>query len=204
MTMLSQDDLARIAHAVRQAEAETAGEIFVVVARAAEEHRLVGVFWAAIVSLLLGAAIHVFTTLSDAVSVFLQAAVFVGLSVALSQEGIRYRLIPPRVADSAVEAAARAQFLAHGLHLTESRTGVLIYVALAEHRVEIVADEAIDSRVEQAVWDEIAEDVVEAARAGRLADGLIAAIGHAAAPLVKHFPPSDNDRNEIPDHVVMM
>jgi putative membrane protein len=198
------EDLARIAEAVRQAETTTSGEIFVVIARAAEEHRLVGIFWAAIASLLIGAVLHLATPLSSGLAILVEAIAFVSLAIALSQDAIRYRLIPPGVADSAVEAAAKAQFLAHGIHLTEARTGVLIYVALAEHRVEVVADRAINERVEQPVWDEIADDVVTAARAGRVVDGLVAAIDHARVPLAAHFPPGNKNANELPDHVVVM
>lgn len=197
-------DQKRITDAVRRAEAATSGEIFVVIARAAEGHRLVGTVWAAVVSLVIGAVLHLFTPLSDGLAVLVQAVSFVSLSIALSFDDVRYRLIPPQIADSAVEAAAKSQFLAHGLHLTERRTGVLIYVAVAERRVEIVADSAINALVPQDEWDAIADDVVNAARGGRLVEGLVAAIDHAAVHLARHFPPRGMDENEIPDHVVVM
>lgn len=200
----SAQDQERITQAVRRAEEQTSGEVFVVVARAAEQHRLVGTFWAAVASLVIGAVLHLFTPLSDGLAVLVQAIAFVSLSVALSIEDVRYRIVPPMIADSAVEAAARAQFLAHGLHLTERRTGVLIYAALAERRVEIVADAAISPLVPQAEWDAIADDVALAAREGRLVEGLIAAIDHAALHLARYFPPRGEDDNEIPDHVVVM
>ena len=65
------------------------------------------------------------------------------------------------------------QFLAHGLHTTEARTGVLIFVSLAERYAEIVADAGIAAKVDQAVWDASIAALLADIRDGRLADGLV-------------------------------
>ena len=92
--------------------------------------------------------------------------------------------------------------MAHGVHLTEARTGVLIYVALADRRVEIVADAGIHSKVDQSAWDELAHDVTAAARDGCLVDGVVKAVSRAGALLAAYFPHRPNDRNELSDRVV--
>jgi putative membrane protein len=79
---------------------------------------------------------------------------------------------------------------------------VLIYVALADRRVEIVADANIDNKVNQNNWDELAREVAAAAHAERLADGLISAIDRAGQLLAQHFPAGDANPNELPDRVV--
>jgi len=106
------------------------------------------------------------------------------------------------IAAAATRKTALAQFMAHGVHLAENRTGVLIFVALADRRVEIVADAGINSKVDQSAWDELAQDVVQAARAGALTDGLVTAVQRAGKLLARHFPPAPLDRNELPDRVV--
>ena len=70
---------------------------------------------------------------------------------------------------------AREQFFAQGLHLTRARTGVLIFVSVAEHYVEIIADQGIDALVPPGTWDKAVADFVGQVRAGHIAEGFLAA-----------------------------
>ena len=71
---------------------------------------------------------------------------------------------------------------------TENDTGVLIYLLLAERRIEIVADRGIDARVADAHWQSLVAGMAEAFRQGRFEEGLNAAIDAVGALLVEHFP----------------
>lgn len=199
---LSAADRGRISAAVRAAEAGTAGEIYVVIARHADDFRVVPVLWAALLALLIPWPLLLLTPLSATTTLALQAAVFAGTALIAAHRALRHRLVPRSLAAEAARRAALAQFMAHGVHLTERRTGILIYVALADRRVEIVADAGIDARVEQAVWDELADTVALAARGGTLADGLVEVVRRAGVLLARHFPRAADDRNELPDHLV--
>lgn len=202
MATLTPDDRTRISAAVTAAEAGTSGEIYVVISDAVDDFRFVPVLWAALLALIAPWPMLLLTHWEADTILALQAAVFV-LSAAIgSHPVLRRRLVPSAVAADASRRAALAQFMAHGVHLTESRTGVLIYVALADHRVEIVADELINTRVEQRAWDEIADLVILAARRRALADGIVAAVQRSGALLAQHFPRGPSDRNELPDRVV--
>jgi putative membrane protein len=202
MPILDQTDRARITAAIREAEANTAGEIYAVIARAADDYRFVPILWAALMALLVPWPLHVLTDLSAGTILLVQAITFVWIAVAASHPAIRYRIVPPGIAAEATRKAAEGLFLAHGVHQTEARTGILIYVALAERRVEIVADAGINVKVEQAAWDELAREIVVAARAKALVDGIIAAVRRAGLLLAAHFPRRPADRNELPDRVV--
>jgi putative membrane protein len=195
-------DRARLTEAIRAAEALTSGEIYVVVAREAGEFRFVPILWAALAALVLPWPLHLLTYWPTSIILLLQVLTFVAIALVTSHTPLRHRLVPARIAADAARTAALAQFMAHGVHLTEKRTGVLIYVALANRRVEVVADAGIHGKVDQSAWNEIAQDVVEAARAGALADGLTRAVKHAGELLAQHFPPAPLDRNELPDRVV--
>lgn len=201
---LSAEDRARIAHAIAAAEANTAGEIYVVIARQADDYRLVPVLWAALLALLIAWPLHLATDLSATAILLIQGVGFVLAASLLAHPRLRLAIVPLSIACEAVRAAAQAQFFAHGVHLTSERTGVLIYVALAEHCVEVVADDGIDAKVSQSEWKALADEVVTAARQNRLADGLVAAVRHAGLLLAQHFPPAPDDKNELPDRVVEM
>ncbi len=201
---LNAEEAARISQAIEDAETKTSGELFVVVARQADDYRLVPVLWAALAAIIIAWPLHLFTNLGIGLILTIQGLLFVLLAVVLSPLPVRLRVIPPALAEDEVERAAYEQFLSHGIHLTEARTGVLIYAALAEHRVEIVADTGIAAKVEQAEWDAIAAEIVKAAKSRDLASGLVQAVKHSGELLACHFPPSAGDRNELPNKLVQI
>jgi uncharacterized membrane protein len=87
---------------------------------------------------------------------------------------------------------------------TEANNGVLIYVLLAEHAIEIVADRGVARAVPQAHWDGIVAGMREAFRAGRFEEGINAAVDAVDAQLLQHFPLRAGvpNPNELPDRPV--
>jgi len=84
---------------------------------------------------------------------------------------------------------------------TEHNNGVLIYLLLAEHAIEIVADRGINRHVTPAEWQAIVARMGSAFRDGRFEDGLTQALEEVSALLVEHFPlaPGEANPNELPD-----
>ncbi|MCR4283237.1 MAG: DUF5130 family protein [Bauldia sp.] len=201
---VSKEDRARIRQAVAAAEMRTSGEIFVVVAEASDDYRFIPIVWAMVVALVEPLPLIYLTDLPVSLIYALQLAVFVGLALVLSYPAIKPHVVPATVKHARAKALAVEQFLAHGLHTTEARTGVLIFVSLAERHAEIVADAGISGEVEDTVWQAAMDKLVAEIRAGRLADGLIAAIDTTGAVLAKHFPPRADDRNELPNDLVIL
>lgn len=201
-TKLTETDRAQIRDAIRAAEATTAGEIYVVVANEAAEFRSIPVLWAAIIALIVPWPLYLLTDLASGIILLLQVVTFVVVATVASHNDIRHHLVPPSIAAVAARKAAQAQFMAHGVHLTAERTGILIYVALADRRVEIVADDGINRKVAQAELDHLADNVVAAARSSTLAQGLVTAVNNAGKLLGTHFPPGATNPNELPDRVV--
>jgi uncharacterized membrane protein len=87
---------------------------------------------------------------------------------------------------------------------TEANDGVLLYVLLADHAVEIVADRGIHARVGDAAWQAICRKIEAAFRAGRFADGVEQGIAEISAMLAKHSPRTGPGRNEISDAPVVL
>jgi len=84
---------------------------------------------------------------------------------------------------------------------TEHNNGVLIYLLLAEHAIEIVADRGLARHVDAAQWQRIAATMSAAFQAGQFEAGLNQAIDAVDALLVQHFAlaPDEANPNELPD-----
>jgi uncharacterized membrane protein len=92
---------------------------------------------------------------------------------------------------------------------TERNNGVLIYVELADHTVEIVADRGVASRVSQSEWDAVCRGMEEQFRAGHFEAGSIAGIEAVGSLLARHFPKAAAARpgpadNRLPDRPTLL
>ena len=99
---------------------------------------------------------------------------------------------------------ARELFASRGVWNTEENNGVLIYVLLAERRVEIVADRGIATRVEASRWEAICREMEGFFAAGRYEEGAIAGVRGVAQLLEKEYPGRGARRNELPDRPVLI
>lgn len=89
---------------------------------------------------------------------------------------------------------------------TAHNNGVLIYLLLAEHAIEVVADRGLHSHVDDAAWAAMTQRMSAAFREGRFEDGLTQALEEISALLVEHFPLAGGelDVNELPDEPVVL
>ena len=200
--VLSAEEHAQLVREIHNAEAGTAGEIYVVIAQSPDDFRLVPVLWAAIFALLLGWMLHFATDFSVTLILSLQVLGFVGVAAVLSIASLRYRVVPPSLAADAAHRAALAQFMAHGVHLTSARTGVLIYVCMIPRRIEVVADTGIHAAINPQIWQKSVAEIAAGARSGRLSEGLVVAIRIVGAVLAQHCRRKAEDRDELPNRIV--
>lgn len=201
-------DRARIAQAIRDAEAETSGEIYCVLARSSDNYFLGAAF--AVALAMLGASVVAafvfeawwFSIRPVMFAVAQLLALAVALILLLAFPTLRIRLIPKRLRYVRAHDNARKQFLARNVHVTSARTGVLIFVSLAERYAEVVADAGIAAKVPQETWNATVARLIADAAAGRLTEGYVTAIGSVGVLLAEHFPRQPVDRNELDDHLI--
>jgi uncharacterized membrane protein len=96
---------------------------------------------------------------------------------------------------------ARQVFAELGMHRTRERNAVLIYLALADHRLAVVGDAGVHARVGDGYWDRLRDLLVERLRQGRAREGLIEAVDEVGRTLRAHFPRRPDDTNELSDQV---
>ena len=107
--------------------------------------------------------------------------------------------------DATPRERALAMFGKLGVWDTEQNNGVLVYLLLAEHAIEIVADRGLNPHVDAQQWQRLVQGMGEAFRAGRYEEGLKDVVAAVTAVLVRHFPAALGaaNPNELPDAPVL-
>lgn len=116
------------------------------------------------------------------------------------------RLAPLAVLEG-LDAATRARQVFGQLRVwdTEHNSGVLFYVLMAEHRIEIVADRGIAAQVTAAEWDTICARMRDCYAGGQWREGSLEGIAAAHTLLARHFPGNDKvNPDELPDRPVLL
>jgi putative membrane protein len=213
--MLTPQDHARITAAVAKAEAGTSGDIFCVLAGEVSSYREVPIAWGAAVSLLAPPIVLAFglkplltavtaggwtavqaSSLQSEIAVALtgyavvQLCLFGLVALVTSIAPVRRAVTPRFLKRHRVKKAAFHHFAAAHSHARDSETGVLIFVALVERQVEVLADAAIHAKVGDEVWTATAKAVQEGMKAPDPTAGIEKAIAICGEALKAHFPGS--------------
>ncbi|NKJ43449.1 hypothetical protein [Novosphingobium sp. SG720] len=222
--LLTQDDSARIAAAVAQAERDTAGEIVTVVSAQSDPYTDVALAWSVFIAFLALAALEAtpafYVALVDRVlglwATEWSARAYFGLALTvavvkfaaslaiLKWHRLRLWLTPAPIKRARVHARALTAFRLGAESRTTGRTGVVLYVSLAERKAEIIADRAIADHVSPEVWGDAMAALLAPLREGRLGDGMVAAIERIGAVLAQAAPALADDRNELPDGPILL
>ena len=201
---LSSEDRGRISAAIHAAEAGTSGEIVCVLARSSVNTTALPIFVAALASLALPWLLVAFTALPVLQILSFQVVLFLGLAALLCLPALRVALLPRATRRAVAHRVAMEQFVLRGIGRKRDRTGVLIFVSLAERYARIIADEGIAARVTQLEWQGAVDALIEHMREGHIADGFVEAIDRCGRVLAAHFPRADTLRDELPDRIYLL
>ena len=222
MVNLSGADREKVSAAIAAAEAKTSGEIVAVATPISDAYHDVALHWALVplFAVLAWAAWRPTAltwwydrlfggwqpdpTMGELLTflMVLAALKFTIALLILKWRPLRLFLTPGATKHRRVRRRAIAIFQAAASGRTTGRTGILIYLSIAERRAEIIADEAILKVTDDHTWGEAMHALIEDVREGRPADGICAAIERIGVVLSEHFPRSATDVNEIPDKLI--
>jgi len=222
--MLTPDDHRRIEAAVADAEAGSSGRIFCVLAGEVSTYSEIPIAWGAAVALLvppivLAVSLEPLLTaitaggwtaaqaaaLNEELSIALtgyaalQVALFAVTALVVSIPAIRRLLTPAFLKRSRVRRAAFHHFAAAHAHASDAETGMLLFIALVDRRVEVLADAALHARAGESVWKAAAGAVQSGMREPDPTAGIVRAIGLCGEALKAHFP---SDAARAPEPVV--
>jgi putative membrane protein len=194
-------DEAAIVAAVRAAETRTSGQIVCVLARRSCDVGFPATLWAAAMALLTPWPLLAFTQMSAQHIFAVQAALFIVALMLLNWTGLGLALTPRGQRRRQAFRAAAEQFFTLGMTRTRHRTGVLVFVSLAEHYARIIADEGLTGKITEVEWRSVIDDMVGRLRDGRVTEAFVVAVSDTGELLARAAPPDGGD-NELPDRLV--
>lgn len=215
--LLSRDELDRLSLAIAEAEKKTSGEIKLMIVKNSSKfpdlfRTLTLIFLALILfleywywpELIFGG--YGFTRYGRGGAPFVVLAFLLSLGLAAIFQRfdfVKRALTRPSVLAQWVWLRAELEFHREGMGKTADRTGILILLSLFERRAVVLADKAINEKLEKDVWQEVVDSVVDGVKKGQLADNLELAIKQCGNLLTKHFPIKPGDTNELSNTVIV-
>ncbi len=211
-TILAEADLNHIKEAVSAAEKQTSGEIVPYIVRQSAQHEVAVWRGAALLALLAYAmilAVRWFsgwggTLITEGITPVLVVILTGAIGAVVTQwiPGLKRKLAGNRRLALATHHRAMEAFVEKEVFLTRERTGILLFISLFEHRIEVVGDSGINAKVSPEEWTHIVAIIRTHMKDGRLKDGLVEGIqecGHLLEKAGVEIRPDDT--NELADDV---
>jgi putative membrane protein len=204
--MLSKQEIKLVEDAVARAELKTSGEIVPLIVNESQSYSFV-YFIPALCGFLL-ASLYLFLTDNTwgeprtfTNIVLTQMTGMIVLSTLPLFPFIRRLLIRKKTMTASVNQASLSNFIATGLMETRDRTGILIYLSRFERTAVILADKGIHDKVTDNYWQDIVDTIVTGIKQKKTGEALVKAIDAMGDKLSEHFPPREDDTDEISNKV---
>jgi putative membrane protein len=200
----SEEEQERITKTIHDVESRTIGEVAVMVVESSDRYHETEV----VGGILLGSLLALIVTLlffhSSIWSYVPLSFLFFFPSKYLFEKVpvLKAAFIAVQRKEHTVRQSAVSAFYEKGLYKTRKNTGVLFFLSLLERRVWVLADKGIYKKIDQETLNRFATIVSQGIKDGRACDALCEAIRRAGELLIKHFPITPDDTNELPDEVM--
>lgn len=212
MYLLDKDDAQEISEAIIAQEKHTSGEIVAVLASQSGSYRLLPLFVAAFIALLIPLILIYLPRFTEGQFLiwsaekiyFIQLLCFVVIALLLSFRPFRYWIVPSSLKKKWAHAHALEQFAAQEMHTTSGRTGIMIFVSVAEHHAEVIGDMGIYEKIPAEDWEALVKQLALDIKNKNPKKGFITAINQSGAWLSEHFPPGSEPLDELVNHLIVI
>ncbi len=213
---LTVSEKAALEKRIADIETGTRAEIMTVIAKQSDGYRYIPVLWAALFALSIPGLYFLYSTIVNDGWIYpgterpeliysIQVLAFMGLGMLFQLPAARLWMIPNVVKQQRAARHAHEQFFLQNLHQTIDRTGVLIFVSVAEHYVEIIVDSGVAEKIDDQHWRDSVHTLIEDVKRGEIAQGFNRALDHCERVLSEHFPADTSvtsNRDELPNHLI--
>ena len=225
------EDKECIANSIKKAEAETSGEIAIMVLDSSDSYSEAETFGAFVLSGFFSVLFELiksfflgfepgweYGNLNFPYNFFIEAAknasiwtyipmvfilYFVFKFILSKLPEIKILFVSGRRIEETVRERAVMAFYEKELYKTKDETGILIFISLLEHRVWILGDRGINAKIDPDFWREIATDLSAGIKKNEHGKSACQAISKCGEALTIHFPVKKDDINELTDEVIL-
>jgi len=217
---LSKDDMKKIGSAVKTAESKTSGEIATAMIKESYDYAIYELMFAVIAGFIYFVMMMFF---AGNVEQFLQGKfwdysvnyliMFYGFStfivIALfyfigNLSCVDRLIVPKKIRNQKVTERATRYFMESGVYNTKDRTGILIFISIMEHRVELLADSGISEKIPKEKWQNIVDNIIKGIKEKDIAAHLTGSINECGDLLAQHFSIQADDKNELTDSIEIL
>lgn len=204
MNHISDKEKQQLEQLIIDCESRTSGEIVTVIANSSDSYWFIPTLWAMGLAMLTPAICYFAFPQIHLLWLFdmqlLSALLF---SLLFRWQPIKMFLVPKKVQQQRARRMAHELFFMQDLHRKHTDNAILIFVSVAEHYVEVLADSAIDEKAPEGTWKIIIKDFVKHVKEGHIALGYQGAIVACGALLAEHFPSTnEKDDDQLPNHLI--
>jgi len=177
----------RIDAAIAEIERSTAADLSVVVTRVSDRYSLYPIAWAAAGAIVLGTLVSLIRPdIASRITILIELSFLTVMTLLLDLLPFRLSIVSERVKHAHARQLAHREFNAHVVggpkHL------ILLFVSLGERYVEIIADHETHALAPAGTWNKIVDEFLQTVKAGRIADGVLAAAAACGEILKTHHP----------------
>lgn len=210
MKKFNKEEEEKILNAIKDLEKNTSGEFVPYIAKKSDDYDEGTWFLASILALIIFAFTAVASymwLIPTRITFFelgLYSLILMALAILVAKFSIPLRLLFVSLDKKyeRVVSAAETAFLEEEIFKTDHRTGILLYISVAEKQVLIMGDSGINSQVKFEDWKEIVDIVVDGIKTKDLANSMVKAIKKSENLLKEHeFPAFQSPENEISDRI---
>lgn len=204
-TFFSDAEKEKISEAIAAVETKTAGELAVMVVDKSDSYPEAGI----LAGISIGGFLALLITdqlFADSLWYFVPLYAVIGLLIGWGARifpGLLRYFIPGSRLENQVREEAIMAFYEKGLYKTRDKTGVLFFISLFEHRVWILADKGIYTKINQETLQEYAGDIARGIKEKNAVEALIRQIKRVGEIVAEHFPIQPDDVNELSNKVII-
>lgn len=203
MHHISMETKQKIEEAVFEVEKKTSSELVAVVTQKSGDYLYIALLITSVIALLVPFGLLFLAPELEAKSVYeIQLLSFMFLLLLLNVPSVLSVFLPKKLLVKAAKLKAYETFRILGLQKTSHYQAVMIFVSLYEKYIEIIADSAISSKIDNALWQSTIDTFLANVQNDKLEEGYIQAINEIGAILVEYFPIETHDKNELSDRLI--
>ena len=203
MAVLTQKDQETISATIAAVESKTAGEVVVAVVGQSDDYASLRYSTAAILTV--GSALMLqyapIGWLADCL-IPLQLPIFF-LFRQLTKVPAITRFLAKNISSQRARERAMRMFVERGIHNTRDQSGLLLMLSEVEHQVVILGDSGIHEKVGDTGWESYVDRIAKGFKGGEAASSIVGVLQDLGDTLATHFPPRDDDTNELSNDVVV-